>query len=235
MLSIKISEKRLERCEKYKYLGVIFDQNLSWQPHVEYIHGKISKACGALSKIRHCVDIELLRSVYYALVHSYLRYGIVAWGNASESVLRPLHSLLNRIVRIMTFAPFRIDTGPIFKYLEFLNISQIFLIETGKFVFKARKGILPISTIADHFVRATTTHQYNLRTSNQRLLVTPLVLLSSFKRKSLHIRGIDMWNKFPELLKLSESMNIFKRGLKLYLLEDQNDLDLLNYCSTFLL
>ena len=38
-LSIKINEKKLEKCDSYKYLGVIFDKNLSWQPHVEYICG----------------------------------------------------------------------------------------------------------------------------------------------------------------------------------------------------
>ena len=30
----------LERVEKYKYLGVVLDQHLSWQEHVEYIGKK---------------------------------------------------------------------------------------------------------------------------------------------------------------------------------------------------
>ena len=126
-LDIKINGKKLEQCVSYKYLGVIFDKNLSWQPHVQYICGKISKACGALSKIRHSVDIETLKNVYYALVHSYLRYGVMAWGNANEKVLKPLHSLMNHIVRIINFALFKIGTGPIFDYLNFfkndINIS----------------------------------------------------------------------------------------------------------------
>ena len=50
-MNIKINGNKLEKCDNYKYLGVIFDNNLSWQPHIEYICGKISKACGALSKI----------------------------------------------------------------------------------------------------------------------------------------------------------------------------------------
>ena len=44
-LDIKIHGKQLESCDTYKYLGVIFDRNLSWKPHVDYISGKISKAC----------------------------------------------------------------------------------------------------------------------------------------------------------------------------------------------
>ena len=221
-LCIKINGKKLEKCVTYKYLGVIFDKNLSRQPHIEYICGKISKACGALSKIRHSVDIETLKSVYYALVHSYLRYGVLAWGNATEKVLQPLHSLLNRIIRIMTFAPFRIGTGPIFDYLKFLNVTQIFRLETSKFVFKSKKNLLPISTIVKYFERQTATHRHNLRSINRPSLITPYVLLSSSKKKSLYIKGTYLWREMPEPLKSSDSFNIFKKDLKLLILQDPN-------------
>ena len=220
-MNIKINGNKLEKCDNYKYLGVIFDNNLSWQPHIEYICGKISKACGALSKIRHCVDIETLKNVYYALVYSYLRYGIVAWGNANENAMKPLISLLNRVVRIMTFAPFRINTGPIFEFLKFMDIPQIFHLETGKFVFKSKSGLLPINEIAKYFERQSATHYHNLRHSDNRLLVIPLELLSSFKRKSLHYRGIDLWNSYPESLKMSNSFKIFKKDFKSLIFQEQ--------------
>ena len=144
-MNIKINETRIDSCESYKYLGVIFDNNLSWKPHVDYICGKISKACGALSKIRHSVDLETLKTVYYSLVHSYLHYGITTWGSASENVLKPLHTLLNRIVRIITFAPFTIDVEPIFNFLEILDFQQLLHLETGKFVYKSKNDLLPIN------------------------------------------------------------------------------------------
>ena len=198
---------------------MIFDRNLSWKPHIDYISGKISKACGALSKIRHSVDIDTLKTVYYALVHSYLRYGIIAWGNASENILKPLHSLLNRVVRIMTFAPFRIDTKPIFDFLKILNVDQLFDFETGKYVYKSKNNLLPIKSIANHFVRNSAQHRYNLRNRNNRPLVTPLVLLSSFKKRSVYIRGTDLWNDIPILVKSSESLSIFKKSYKSSLLQ----------------
>ena len=59
-MSIKINDKPLEKCDSYKYLGAIFDYKLIWKQHVDCVCDKISKACGALSKIRHCVTIETL-------------------------------------------------------------------------------------------------------------------------------------------------------------------------------
>ena len=67
----------------------MIDKNLDWKSHVKYISTKISKACGALAKLRNCVNIDVLKNVYHALVHSYLRYGILVWGHAAPSVLKP--------------------------------------------------------------------------------------------------------------------------------------------------
>ena len=222
-LNIKINETRIDSCESYKYLGVIFDNNLSWKPHVDYICGKISKACGALSNIRHSVDLETLKTVYYALVHSYLHYGITTWGSASENVLKPLHTLLNRIVRIITFAPFTIDVEPIFNFLEILDFQQLLHLETGKFVYKSKNDLLPINTLINHFERSSSHHNYNLRNRANGQLVAPVSLLSSFKKKSLYIQGIDLWSNLPDSIKLSESINIFKKRFKSHLLQDNSD------------
>ena len=73
--SVKINGKPLKCCDHYKYLGVIFDKNLCWKPHIEYICKKVSKACGSLANLRYCVNIDLLREVYHSIVHSYLRGG----------------------------------------------------------------------------------------------------------------------------------------------------------------
>ena len=122
----------------------------------------------------------------------------------------------------MTFAPFRIGTGPIFDYLKFLNVTQIFRLETSKFVFKSKKNLLPISTIVKYFERQTATHRHNLRSINRPSLITPYVLLSSSKKKSLYIKGTYLWREMPEPLKSSDSFNIFKKDLKLLILQDPN-------------
>ena len=119
----------------------------------------------------------------------------------------------------MTFAPFRINTGPIFNYLKFLNVTQVFRFETGKFVFKSKNDLLPIDAIAKYFERTISNHNHNLR--RRQLPATPFVLLSSFKQKSLYFRGTDMWNSLPETLKLSDSFNIFKKDLKLFLFQNE--------------
>ena len=136
-LSIKINNTELEQCNSYKYLGVIFDKDLNWKNHVNYVCSKISRSIGSLVSLRHRTSISVLREVYYALVNSYVQYGILIWGNASQANLQPLNVLLNKAVRIITFAPFGpLDLEPIYRDLELLNLDQTILLERGKFMFK---------------------------------------------------------------------------------------------------
>ena len=147
-MSIHIQDTELGECESYKYLGVIFDRKLNWKAHIDYIYGKISRTVGCLAKLRHSVDIETMREVYHALIHSYVRYGIIAWGNSSDSGIQPLSSLLNKAIRIMTFAPFGpLDLKPIYKELEILNLQQTFCFEKGKFMYKKRKESSPLQSL----------------------------------------------------------------------------------------
>ena len=97
-LNIYINDTALERCKSYKYLGVLFDHKLDWKAHIEHIVSKVSKSCGALAKLRHCVDTKTLVNVYHALINSYIRYGIIAWGSASKATLNPLQTLLNKAI-----------------------------------------------------------------------------------------------------------------------------------------
>ena len=218
-LNVKINGQPLEECDTYKYLGVIIDKDLTWKPHIEYICKKISMACGSISKIRHCVDIDTLIEVYHALVYSYLRYGAMVWGHAPESSLQPLITLLNRVIRVMTFAPFGIiDLDPIYKYLNILELPKIIDLETAKFTHKMRNGLLPVNTIADHFEqRPPPIHSYNLRERRNEL--PNIIYRTEFGDKSIHVTSCRIWNAIPDEIKQIESPSAFKKQYKKHLLE----------------
>ena len=72
-IELKINNVTLEQCTSYKYLGVIFDKDLNWKPHIEYICGKITRSVGGLASLRHRTSLSVLREVFFALIHSYVR------------------------------------------------------------------------------------------------------------------------------------------------------------------
>ena len=110
------------------------------------------------------------------------------WGNASNSTLQPLKSLINRAVRIITFAPFgRVDLEPIYSYLKVLDVEKVFFLETSKYMFKLKNNLLPVD-IGNHFELCNTvpTHNYNLRNRG----TTPQVVTRlESSEKTIQLRG----------------------------------------------
>ena len=52
-------------------------------------------------KIRHYVNLSVLKSVYYSLVYSHLVYAIEVWGSACDTVLKKLFVQNRKAVRMM--------------------------------------------------------------------------------------------------------------------------------------
>ncbi len=121
----------------------------------------------------------------------------------------------------MTFAPFgNINLQPIYDYLKVLSVKDTFLFETGKFLFKHNNDET-FPTIggyfeADPFVNQ---HSYGLR-SRSANVPTRLVCQTKSSDKSLQIRGPKLWERLPSETTSSESLSIFKRNLKAFLLEN---------------
>ena len=102
--NIKLEGHTIERVTNIKYLGVILNEKLHWAPHIHHIKNKISKSAYLISKLRHYVNLDTLKMVYYSLVYSHLIYCITSWGGAPTTVLQPILVLQRKIIRMMTFS-----------------------------------------------------------------------------------------------------------------------------------
>ena len=110
-----------------------------------------------------------------------------------------------------------LDLKPIYKELEFLDIHQTFLLEMGKFMYKKKKNLLPVS-IANHFeLESTAQHSYNLR--NRQNSTPKFNNKTATGAKSFQIEGEKFWFELPPYLKNCDSLSIFKKIYKSYLLD----------------
>ena len=65
-LRLKLCRKILNRMNYVKYLEIKIDQNLKWKIHIHNLASKLNRANLVLSKLKHFVISEILRSVYFA-------------------------------------------------------------------------------------------------------------------------------------------------------------------------
>ena len=90
--NLAINNKQLKREFCIRYLGILIDSNLNWKDQVECIAKKI-RSIGILSKLRYYVGLDILLSLYYALIYPFLTYGIIIRGNTCMTTLQPIFFL----------------------------------------------------------------------------------------------------------------------------------------------
>ena len=63
--NLTINNNVISQSNTVKYFGVILDNNLTWQPHIDKIREKLLKSCGMVFKLRHYVPLSTLKLIYY--------------------------------------------------------------------------------------------------------------------------------------------------------------------------
>ena len=121
-IDIEIKDKEINRVESCKYLGIMFDYNLRWDKHIQYIIKKTKYLIYIFYKISKSMTIETLRMIYYAYFHSIINYGIIAWGGVYNNNLDLLRNLQKRILRIVHKNKFICQDYP-------MNLEQSFTYE----------------------------------------------------------------------------------------------------------
>ena len=86
----------LKENEFTKYLGVLIDKTLSWTYHVNRVNLKISRGKAILTKLRHYVSKDTLRMLYFAFVQPNIDYGLIVWGSATPSALKPIQTNIKK-------------------------------------------------------------------------------------------------------------------------------------------
>ena len=87
---VKLNGKRLYPTDSVKYLGIVIDKNLNWHHQISNVAAKLNRANAMLSKIRHFVNFNTLKSIYHAILESHLNYLLTVWAQDADLIKRLL-------------------------------------------------------------------------------------------------------------------------------------------------
>jgi hypothetical protein len=68
-----------------KFLNVHISEYMKWDACVRSLSYKLSKLCYMIESLKDITSSHLIRSIYLAYLHTYLRYGVVFWHGDSKS------------------------------------------------------------------------------------------------------------------------------------------------------
>ena len=140
---LKMSGKIIAQTDKYKYLGLLFDEKLDWKPQIDKLCSKLSSVCGVISKVRHYLDRKSMMLIYNTLVESRLRYGLLGWSTASNQQLNRIRVLQNRALRFIDFSMIGTFMLPLYFHYKVLPLTQLIKLQQASHMYSHHYNQLP--------------------------------------------------------------------------------------------
>ena len=196
----------IESVDRYKYLGVIIDKQLSWKPHVEYLLGKLRFGLLIIYRLRKSFSVRLLRLVYFSFFQSYLQYCLVAYGNAFASLLVPIEVLQKKCVRLIANQSYTSASLPIFQKLNILSFKSLFIYRTLLYVKKHYYSLSLRQCMSTRHINFINSKKYNTTRGQRCLSFRTVSLLNALGS------NFDITNCTKAILK-KESVKIMNQNI----------------------
>ena len=200
-----------------KYLGITIDNELTFHNHIKQLATKLSKSVGIICKVKPFLSTKTLLLLYHSLFQSHLLYGLILWGSTFKSYLKKLTSLQNKIVKIIGGGRWQERATPYYHKLKILKLQDLFQLELAQFMFKYKSNALP-TNLSNLFQSVEKIHSKGTRSiTNCNYFLTQCT--SSRLQRSIKYQGVKLWNTLNPEIKQSSSLAIFKKKVKLSLIE----------------
>ena len=84
--TVKIHDTELEFVDTFKFLGIHFNNKLTWQTHFNQLCSKLSRNIGVIDNIKDLVKMKTLTTLYYSLFYSYVSYAMLSGRTLSKLI-----------------------------------------------------------------------------------------------------------------------------------------------------
>ena len=141
-LELELGTSIVKCTDQVKFLGLWIDNKLQWTQHTNTLLMKLKQNTNLLKVGNKFLSKASKKLVYYAHIYSHLTYGIVIWGNMTDSVTkRKIQKCMDTCFNLITHMP---PTPVNYKKENMHNLEELILLENTKLSFKLQHYLLPI-------------------------------------------------------------------------------------------
>jgi len=103
---LKREDDIIEQVTQFKYLGVMLDNTLKFDKHIEFVFAKLARTIGYITQIKKYLPKQVLILLYNALILPHIDYGLIIWGTSAKFLILKVQRLQNRYARLILNADF---------------------------------------------------------------------------------------------------------------------------------
>jgi len=207
-----IEGENIEFVDEFKYLGVVLDQYLSFDNHVNYIGKKIAKKIGVLGRISDFVSPVTRANLYKIIIAPHFEYCSTIMWNMSKKNVNFLQKLQNKAMRIVLRCHKRTHVVDMLNTVCWMSIKQRIFFNTMLLIFKMKQKLVP-EYLYKKILLNSDIHDHNTRNSGD---IFRGVQISETMNRSIYQSGVAAYNMLPCNVKDLTDLKLFKRMLKEY-------------------
>ena len=213
-LNLCIDNVLIQQVKSVRFLGILLDDTLSWNSHVNYLHSKLRSGIYQLRSSKHLTNLHGKKLLYSSFILSHLTYGITLYYQCNKRLKKLIRQKQIESLKIVFGTNSKSDCLKLMKRHKMLTLDQISTVEYAKISFRYVNELIS-RRICNLFENNKQLHSYNTRNKN-----TPRVkkFNSTMYQNSFLARSPSNYLCISCNTKESKNLRIFKNKIKKELL-----------------
>ena len=205
------NNSEIMRSNSIKYLGITFDEHLTFNLHIQNVCNSIKRYFKIFYNIRRYLNCKQVEILYYSLIYSQIKYGLIIYGFTTKSNMNKLQTLQNKLLKVLTFKDRRYPTNDIHSQLKILKIEDLLYQEKLSFVHNYINDKLP-PTFQNYYTEFAMVHNIETRNKNYNFIIPHHK--TNIGAATIKINGAKIWNNLDTKIKQISNIKIFRKCIK---------------------
>lgn len=198
--------------EENTYLGVKYDSQMTFKPHVRYLVKKLPWMLPAFVRIGCLINGNCRVKLCHALLLSNIRYGIATWGTASMGNIGRIQRFISKAIKCLWRLPYRSSAAGIITCFNIPKVDEMYQYETVKAVhalLNCRNFVAPPLEVCGEEARFKGRFFDPMKIKECRVR-------TNFGKRRIHYYGAKMWNVLPLILRKVGDVICFRKKMRKY-------------------
>ena len=224
LIDMTINGKVIKRIKFARNLGLNYDEVLSWRRHINILIGRAISKLKDLNRYKKFLTEESKKLLCESIILSIFSFGDIVYMNIDMYLQRKVQkiqdSCLNFIFNIKKRE--HVNRADLRKNINWLSMKHRRILNGLSLLYKSLNGKGP-DYIRDMFTLVSEISERNTRTYPSNIWF-PNSHISAIHRKSFKFYISKIWNSLPENIKNSNTIQTFKKKVKIALLQEEIDI-----------